>query len=367
MPDRQLYRPTRAEISLPALKRNLERVAAFAGPARVLFVVKADAYGHGAVPLALYCQENRLCHSFGVACLEEGLELRAAGVKLPLLVLGSLYPFNSFMEAIKHDLTVTISSMDAARQMLEAARLAGKKAACHIEVETGMNRIGARRPSAVRIFQELSGQADVFVEGVYTHLSSADTDPEYTIQQLAYFRETLAELGRTGVRGLVRHAANSYAAVHVPDSRWDMVRAGIAVYGCMDGFEPALSLKSRIVFIKNIREGASVSYNRSFRAPSPMKIATVPLGYGDGYLRALSGKAEMLVGGRRCRVLGNVNMDMVMLDVTAVERVSVGDEVVAIGRQGAETVTAEGLAELAGTIPYEITTLLTRRVPRAHA
>lgn len=367
MPDRLLYRPTRAEINLAAVKRNLERVAAFAGPARVLFVVKADAYGHGAVPLALYCQEGRLCHSFGVACLEEGLELRAAGVKLPLLVLGSLYPFNSFMEAIKNDLTVTISSMDAARQVLEAARLAGKKALCHIKVETGMNRIGARRPSAVKIFQELSGQPEASVEGVYTHLSSADTDPEYTAQQLAYFRETLAGLGRSGARDLARHAANSYAAVHVPDSRWDMVRSGLAVYGCMDGFEPALSLKTRIVFIKNVREGAFISYNKSFRAPSPMKVATVPIGYGDGYLRALSNKAEMLVGGRRCRVLGNVTMDMVMLDVTAVERVSVGDEVVAIGRQGAETVTAEELAGLAGTIPYEITTLLTRRVPRVHS
>ena len=367
MPDRQFYRPTRAEISLAAIKRNLERVAAVAAPARVLFVVKADAYGHGAVPISLYCQENRLCRSFGVACLEEALELRAAGVKLPLLVLGSLYPFNSFIEAIKNDLTVTISSLDAARQVLEAARLAGKRASCHIKVETGMNRIGARRPSAVKIFQALSGQAGVSVEGVYTHFSSAGADPEYTAQQLDYFRETLSEFGRGGARDLVRHAANSWAAVHLPGSRWDLVRTGLAAYGCMDGFEPALSLKSRVVFIKNVREGASVSYDRSFRAAAPMKIATVPLGYGDGYLRALSNKAEMLVGGRRCRVLGNVTMDMVMLDVTAVERVSVGDEVVAIGRQGAETVTAAGLAELAGTIPYEITTLLTRRVPRVHS
>lgn len=367
MPDRPLYRPTRAEISLAALKRNMERVAAFAGPARVLFVVKADAYGHGAVPLALYCQEKRLCHSFGVACLEEALELRAAGVKSPLLVLGSLYPFNSFIEAIKNDLTVTVSSLDAARQMLEAALLAGKKSSCHIKVETGMNRIGARRPSALKIFQELSGQKAVSVDGVYTHLSSADTDPEYTAQQLAYFRETLTELGRSGARDLVRHAANSYAAVHVPDSRWDMVRTGLAAYGTMDGFEPVLSLKTRIVFIKNVREGAFISYNKSFRAPTPMKIATVPVGYGDGYLRALSNRAEMLVGGRRCKVLGNVTMDMVMLDVTAVDRVSVGDEVVAIGRQGAETVTAEELAGHAGTIPYEITTLLTRRVPRMYA
>jgi alanine racemase len=270
------------------------------------------------------------------------------------------------VEAINADLTVTIASLDAARQVIEAARKLGKKAACHIKLETGMGRIGARKPSVFKIYDELSSSGAVSAAGLYTHLSSADTDPRYTKEQLGFFSETADGLAARGAAGLVLHAANSYAAVNYPESRRNMVRCGIAAYGLAEGFEPALSLKSSIVFIKNVREGAYISYNKSFRADRPMKIATIPAGYGDGYLRRFSNRADVLIGGKRCRVLGNVTMDMTMVDVTAVKDAAVGSEAVLLGRQGEQEVTAQELAGLADTITYEIVTLISARVPRVY-
>lgn len=359
-------RPTVAEIRLSAVRRNLQKLAKTAAPARLLFVVKANAYGHGAVELARLAEAEGLAWGFGVSCVEEGLALRAAGLKSPVLVLGSLYPFESFVEAINAGLIVTIASLDAARQAVEAARKLGKQALCHIKLETGMGRIGARKPSVLKIYDELAAGPGVQVGGLYTHLSSADTDPDYTGAQLAIFSETASELELRGARGLLLHAANSCAAMNYPVSRLDMVRCGIAAYGQAEGFEPAMTLKTRIVFIKNVREGACISYNKSFRADRAMKIATIPAGYGDGYIRRFSNRADVLIGGRRCRVLGNVTMDMTMVDVTGVKDAAVGAEAVLLGRQGAEEVTARELADLAGTISYELVTLITARVPRVY-
>jgi alanine racemase len=358
-------RPTVAEIRLSAVRNNLQKLRKTAAPARLLFVVKANAYGHGAAELAGLAEREGLAWGFGVSSVEEGLALRAAGLKSPVLVLGSLYPFESFVEAINSGLTVTIASLDAARQVVQAARALGKKASCHIKLETGMGRIGARKPSVLKIYDELAASGEAAPEGLYTHLSSSDTDPEYTGRQLAIFSETAAELELRG-GSLMLHAANSCAALNCPVSRMDLVRCGIAAYGLAEGFEPALSLKTRIVFIKNVREGAYISYNKSYRADRNMKIATLPAGYGDGYLRRFSNRAEVLIAGRRCRVLGNVTMDMTMVDVTGVKEAAVGSEAVLLGRQGAEEITAAELAGLADTITYEIVTLITARVPRVY-
>ena len=359
-------RPTIAEIRLSAVRRNLQKLKEISAPARVLFVVKANAYGHGAAALARLAEREGLAWGFGVSSVEEGLALRGSGITSPVLVLGSLYPFESFVEAINADLMVTIASLDAARQVIEAARRLGKKAVCHIKLETGMGRIGARKPSVLKIYDELTASGAVSVAGLYTHLSSADTDPEYTAEQLGFFRETSAALGERGARGLTFHAANSCAAVDIPASRLGMVRCGIAAYGLADGFEPAMSLKTRVVFLKNVREGAFISYNKSFRADRPMRIATIPAGYADGYIRRFSNKADVLIGGRRCRVLGNVTMDMTMVDVTAVKDAAVGSEAVLLGRQGREEITAAELAAMADTITYEIVTLISGRVPRVY-
>ena len=362
----EIYRPTRAEVRLAAVRANLLELRRLAAPARLLFIVKANAYGHGAVPLASMAESEDLCSAFGVASVEEGLALRAAGIKKDILVLGSLYPFESFAAAIGAGLTVTIASVSAAKLVKEAAARLGKKAVCHLKLESGMGRIGARRPGVVRIWEDLSASDVVSVEGLYTHLSSADTDPGYTARQLAFFDETRAELAARGARGLVCHAASSAAAVNIPESRYDMVRCGIAAYGLAEGFEPALSLKSRVVFLKDVREGVYISYNKSYRADRPMRIATIPVGYADGYPRRLSNRAEVLIGGERCRVLGNVTMDMIMADVTDVKGADVGSEVVLLGRQGGREIPASELAAKADTITYEIVSLISARVPRVY-
>lgn len=362
----EIYRPTRAEVRLAAVRANLLKLRRLAAPARLLFIVKANAYGHGAVPLARMAEAEDLCSAFGVASVEEGAALREAGIKKDILVLGSLYPFESFAAAIQADLTVTIASVSAAKLVKEAAARLGKKAVCHLKLESGMNRIGARRPGLIRIWEELSASGLVEVAGLYTHLSSADSDPGYTARQLAFFDETRAELAARGAKNLVCHAANSAAAVNCPESRYDLVRCGIAAYGLEGDFEPALSLKSRVIFLKDVREGVYVSYNKSYLTTRPTRIATIPVGYADGYLRALSGKAEVLIGGERCRVLGNVTMDMIMADVTDVKGADVGSEVVLLGRQGGREIPASELARHAGTIPYEVAVLISSRVPRVY-
>ncbi|MBU2572493.1 MAG: alanine racemase [Elusimicrobia bacterium] len=359
-------RPTWTEIKLSALKKNLLKIQKTIGHGvKLMFVVKAGAYGHGAAAAAGFAEREKLAWGFGVSSVEEGLALRAAQVRSPILVLGSLYPFESFVEAINNGLLATISSLDAAAQVIEASRKLGKKAVCHIKLETGMGRIGARKPAVIKIFSELSASKSAVIGGLYTHLSSADTDPEFTARQLGYFEETVSELAGYGVDNIIKHAANSAGLLNYPQSRRDMVRAGLAAYGLMEGFEPVLSWKTRIVFIKTVREGTYISYNKSFRAPRPMKIATIPVGYGDGYIRRFSG-ARVLAGGVRCPIAGNVTMDMTMVDVTDARDAAVGSEVTLIGRQGNEEITAGELAAAAGTIPYEVVTLITSRVPRIY-
>lgn len=358
-------RPTWAEINLGAYERNLQKVRALVGPeVKILALLKANAYGHGALELGKYAQEHNLCQFFGAASVEEGVALRQADITLPVLVLGSLYPFEAFEYAIKYDLSVAIASMDAAKAVKQIARKLGKKARCHVKQDSGMGRIGTRRGGVMHIIHELENDEFIVLEGLFTHLSSVETDPAFTEEQIGYFRDTMTNVRLHKIPVQICHVAASPAIVRRPDSYEDMVRAGHASFGLADGFEPILSLKSRIVFAKEVAPGASISYNRSFIAPRAMKVATVPVGYGDGYLRALSGKADVLIKGKRCKILGNITMDMCMVDVTAVADARVGDEVVLIGKQGAQEIRARELADKAGTIDYEITTLIMPRVPR---
>ena len=360
-------RPTWAEIDLSAYQRNLQKIRTLVGPdVKILALLKANAYGHGAVELGQYAQEQNLCQFFGVASVEEGVVLRQAGITLPILILGSLYPFEAFECAIQHNLSVAVASVEAALAVIKAAHKLDKKARCHVKQDSGMGRIGTRRGGVVKILEILQADDHIELEGLFTHLSSVDTDPAYTEEQVGYFRDTMTHMRLNHIPVQLCHMAASPAIELRPDTYCDMVRAGHATFGLAEHFEPILSLKSRIVFAKDVAAGASISYNRSFRAEKPMRVATIPVGYGDGYLRALSNKAEVLIGGQRCRVLGNITMDMCMVDITALPQARVGDEVVLIGRQGQETIFARELAERAGTIDYEITTLLMPRVPRIY-
>ena len=363
--DIPFLRPTWADIDLAAYGRNLRKIRGKVGPdIKILAVLKANAYGHGAERLGLYAQTHQLCEFVGVASVEEGILLRRAGVILPILVLGSIYPFEAFEYAIRYDLSVAVASMEAAKAIKSIARKLGRKARCHVKQDSGMGRIGTRRGGVMHIIHELNGDEWIELEGVFSHLSSVDTDAAYTEEQIGYFRDTMTNVRLHKIAVHLFHIAASLAVERRPDSYCDMVRVGHAAFGLSEGFEPVLSLKSRIVFAKEVSAGASISYNRSFIAPKAMKVATIPIGYGDGYLRALSNKADVLIKGVRCRVLGNITMDMCMADISAVPDAHVGDEAVLVGRQGAEEIHVQELAQKAGTIDYELTTLIMPRVPR---
>lgn len=362
-----ILRPTIAEVDLTKLMRNLQKIRSQIGlqPA-ILAILKANAYGHGAVKIGQFIEEKKLAQWFGVASIEEGIALREAGLKTPILVLGSIYPFEAFEYAIKYDLAVTVASLQAAQAVCEMAAKLGKKAICHVKQDTGMGRIGTRRENVIKVLEFLHQNPHATLDGLYSHLSSVTSDPAYTEQQIGFFRDTLTNIQLKNIPIPHVHLAASTALLARPDVHFTLVRPGHSIYGLEEGYEPILSLKTKVVYVKDVPAGFSVSYNRSFVATRPTKVATLPLGYGDGYMRVLSNKAEVLIHGKRCRVLGNITMDMLMVDITHVQDVIVGDEVMIVGRQGDEEITLAQLADLAGTIDYELCTQLNARVPRVY-
>ena len=362
---RRFFRQTWAEIDLSGLIGNLRLIRKRVGAGvKIMFVVKANAYGHDAILCSLAAQKARAADWLGVSSVEEGIVLRNAGVRLPILVLGSLYPFESVLAAAAHDLTPIVASIESARRVAEAALRLSRNINIHVKVDTGMGRIGLRPDAALGLMRELSGLKGIRVQGLYTHMAKAEDDRAFTERQLAAFRRILRALDREGLRPPLVHAANSAAILRHSSAHFDLVRPGLAAYGLCEGFSPVLTLKSKLVYIKIAPKGATVSYGATWRAKRVSRIATLPIGYGDGYPRALSNLASVLVGGRRCPVIGRVTMDQTMIDVTGVPRVRVGDDAVLIGRQDDARVSAAELARLCGTIPYETATSLSSRVPR---
>jgi len=362
---RRFFRPTWAEIDLGALVGNLRLLRKRVGPrVKIMFVVKANAYGHDAVLCSLAAQKARAADWLGVSSVEEGLALRTAGVKLPILILGSLYPFESVLAAAAHDLTPIVASLESAKRVAEAALRLRRKINIHVKVDTGMGRIGLRPEAALALMRDLSRLKGIKVQGIYTHMAKAEDDAAFTTRQLKAFNGVVKSLTAEGLRPPLVHAANSAATLRQPGARYDLVRPGLAAYGLYEGFDPVLTLKSKIVYIKTAPAGATVSYGATWRAKRVSRIATLPIGYGDGYPRALSNRASVLVGGKRCPVVGRVTMDQTMIDVTGAPGARVGDDAVLIGRQNGASVAAAELARLCGTIPYETATALSSRVPR---
>jgi len=352
-------------VDLDALTRNLARIRARLSPGtKVMFVVKANAYGHGAELCARAAEKARAADWLGVSSVEEGVALRDAGVRLPILVLGSLYPFESALAAAAHDLTPVVASLESARRVAEVALRLRRRVNCHVKVDTGMGRIGVSPDAALDVVRLLAALPAVRAQGLYTHLACAETDAAFTAEQLRRFRRVVAALEREGLRPPLVHAANSAGTLRYPAARFDLVRPGLAAYGLYPGFEPVLSLKTKIVFLKTVPRGTPISYGATWRAKRPTRVATLPIGYGDGYSRSLSNRAEVLVGGMRCPVIGRATMDQIMVDVSRVPQTRVGQDAVLIGTQGRERVEAAELARLSGTIPYETATALSSRVPR---
>ena len=375
----KLLRPTWVEISLAKLRRNYERIRALAGPRRVMAVIKADAYGHGAVPVA---KALAACGVdwFGVATAEEALELREAGVALPILLLGGLYMSNP-AHLIEYNLTPSVSSTARLDTYSECARRAGRPIEFHLKVDTGLGRLGLpfdRLSSFIAHYRELEG---LQLKGFLTHLASAeDLVASQTDEQGERFQSALAQLRALSVDPEWVHVSNSAALLAGRTFAENLVRIGALFYGyCMPlivpldkelpaapVFEPVLTFKSRVVYLKDVPSGTPLGYGAAFHTRRPSRIATVPVGYADGLSRALSNRGFAIVGDRRARLVGSISMDLSLLDVTDIPGVDIGDEVILMGNSEHCSITALEIAQILGTVPYEVLCSIGKRVPRLY-
>jgi alanine racemase len=413
---------TWAEIDLSAISHNIRQIKSIVEPegSSILAVIKDNAYGHGAVEVARVAESENV-RMFGVATVEEAMQLRQASIKTPILIFCCILPEQA-KEVIQYDITQTVCDLRTCKSLSESAKRLGKKAKVHVKVDTGMGRIGIAFDKAVELIKQIVQLPYLVIEGVYTHFASADTDEAFTTLQIERFNSTLSALNDIGIHIPIRHAAGSAGILffrnsaerdlffrnsaerdlffrnsaerdlffrnsaerdlffrnsaerdlffrnsaerelNFPSSYYDMVRPGLILYGlypCANPYhkvelKPALSLKTRVVYLKELPAGHSVSYERTYITDRPTIVATLAVGYGHGYSRKLSNKGEVLIRGKRAQIIGLICMDQCLCDVTNIPDVSVGDEVVLIGSQGDEEITADEIAEKVGTISYEI-------------
>jgi len=367
---------TWVEIDLDSLTQNIAIVRSKVGEdVRILLVVKADAYGHGAVEVARAALESGVS-MLGVATLHEGIELRQAGVAGPVLILSP--PMKEETAGIvEYDLSCTVPSLAVARSLSRACAARGKTCPIHVEIDTGMGRSGIGPGEALPFISAVTSLPGLMLEGIFTHFPSSDDDPEFTAAQIEEFDGVLRSLDTKGIEVPLRHAANSGAVLEVAHSfeaPLNMVRPGIMVYGlrpsaaCGEGPElkPVMSFKSRIAQIRELPPGHGVSYGRTYVAPEAMPVGVVPVGYGHGYSFRLSNAGEVLVRGHRAPIIGRVTMDVTMIDLTGIPDAGVGDEVVLFGSQEGLELTVDDVAASAGTINYEVICGIGKRVARAY-
>jgi len=377
-----------AEINLKNLAHNLNVIKSYVSSSqtKIMAVVKADAYGHGAIEISKQAIGSGV-HGLGVSLVEEGAKLRRANISAPVYVLSELPPV-AIEDAVKYNLVLSINSYKTAKIISERCSYLGKNAVVHINVDTGMNRIGINFKDAVTEIIKINSMSGLKVEGVFTHFSCAHLeDSSYTKAQWNKFRKIIQELKNSKVDIKTFHCANSAAFLRYKETHLDMVRAGISIYGLspfggdgcrwlssettsiLSNFEPVLSLKAKISFVKKIPAGQCISYGCTFKTKRESIIATLPVGYADGYSRLLSNKSRVIIGGQFVPVVGNVTMDQIMADVTDITRdggVSVGDEAVLIGKSKGKKITVDFIADLMGTINYEVVCILKNRIPKIY-
>lgn len=364
-------RATWAEVNLSRLRQNLGAIRQQVAPAKVMIIVKANAYGHGLGEVAKYLAPY--ADALGVAVLEEGVFLRELGITAPIVVLGGIWG-NQIPSYLQYDLALTASSVERLEQIDAVAAQMGKKARVHLKIDTGMERIGVHYYNAHTLQEAALRCKHVEVEGIYSHFANADSaDLTHARLQLERFNEVLRFYERHSLPMPLRHIANSAAILQLPESYFDMVRAGILLYGVYPSREvqrtievkPALTWKSRVVYFKVVLPGHPVSYGSTWQADHPVRVVTIPVGYGDGYFRSMSNRAQVLLRGKRYPQVGRICMDQMMVNIEQDSAYN-GDEVILLGEANGERITAEDLADWAGTIPYEILTNINTRVPRLY-
>ena len=368
----EIVRPTLVEVDLDRITANYLAILEHAAPAQVMPVLKANAYGHGMVEVARHLVKIGAGY-LGVAVLEEGILLRDEGIYTPILVMGGIMG-NQIPYFLQYGLTITASSIDKLEQINRTAGEMGVQARVHLKIDTGMERIGVHYYNAGEFLERSLNCDHCEIEGIYSHFANSDmADLGSARLQLERFLEVLQFYDNRGIKPPIRHIANSGAILQLPESRLDMVRPGIMLYGVYPSEEavrsvavqPALSWKSNVVYFKVVLPGHPVSYGSTWQSDEMVRVVTVPVGYGDGYFRSMSNKAEVIIQGERYPVIGAICMDQVMVNI-GWESAYNGDEVVLIGSADGETITCEDLAGWAGTNPYEILTNINTRVPRLY-
>ncbi len=371
------YNRVCAEIDLDAVAYNMEQMKKRIGDnARLIGVIKTDGYGHGAVPIAEMFEEMDYVWGYAVACIGEAVVLRKNGIKKPILILGCVFP-DEYETMIEHDIRAAVYTEQMAEAMSETAVRMGKKAYFHIKVDTGMGRIGFQvNEESADVIERISRLPNVCIEGMFTHFAKADEkDKTYTLQQHEKFMWMKAEMEKRNISISYFDCDNSAGIIDFPDMKHDLARAGISTYGMYPSDEvdksavdlkPALRLTSHVSFVKEVEPGTSISYGGTFVAPEKMKVATIPVGYGDGYPRSLSNKGSVLIHGKRAKILGRVCMDQFMADVTGIPETEFMDEVTLIGKDGSDEITVEELSDLSGRFNYEFVCCLGRRIPRVY-
>jgi alanine racemase len=364
------YRPTWAEINLKNLAHNFRQIKRLLQTkTKVMVCVKADAYGHGLIPVAkklISCGVDYL----GVASIDEGIKLREADIKIPVLIL-SLVLKKDILPLFKYDLIPTVCTDELAFTLNNLAKKLGKPLKIHIKVDTGMGRIGILYKDASAFIKKVHKLKFIRIEGISTHLACADINSKFTLHQIEVFNHIIKKLNQQGIQIPLVHAANSLGVINYPVSHFNLVRPGLVIYGLYPkeglkiNLKPVLSLKTRIIYFKRVPAGWGISYGHTYITKRNNTIVTLPIGYGDGYPRNLSNLAPVLIKGKRFKVTGRVCMDQIMVDVGKFA-VKIGDEVVLIGAQGKNKITAEELACLSDTIPYEIVCSLGNRIPRVY-
>ena len=367
-----IVRPTHVEVNLSCLERNFTAIRQHVGSAKVMPVLKANAYGHGLVEVARL-MVGLGADYLGAALLEEGLLLRQAGITASVLVLGSPSA-EQIPRYLAHDLAITASSIEKLRLINEAAAAAKCQARVHLTIDTGMERVGVHHYTAEKFLEASLQFPHLEVEGIYSHFANADAaDLSHARLQLERFLDVLAFYERRSLPTPLRHIANSAGVLQLPESHLDLVRPGIMLYGVYPSsecqrtvsVEPALQWKSQVCYFKVVQPGSPVSYGSTWQSDHPVRIVTVPVGYGDGYFRALSNQAQVLIRGQRYPIVGRVCMDQFIVNIEWDSAYN-GDVVTLLGRDGNETITADDLARWAGTIPYEVLTNINTRVPRVY-
>ena len=371
-PALDVLRPTVVEVNRARLAANFRAIQQAVAPAAVMPILKANAYGHGLIEVARHLVALG-AGSLGVAFLEEAVTLREHGITVPILVMGGILG-NQIPLFLRHGLTLTASSIDKLRQIDDAAREVGVTAKVHLKIDTGMERIGVHYYNAHGLLERAADCRQTIVEGVYSHFANADAaDLGSARLQLARFLEVLQWYDKHGMTPPLRHIANSGAILQLRESHLDLVRPGILLYGVYPSAEvrhtivvqPALSWKSRVVYFKVVTPGHPVSYGSTWQSDHNVRVVTVPVGYGDGYFRALSNVAHVIIRGKKYPVVGRVCMDQIMVNIEGDSAYN-GDEVVLLGADGDQVITCEDLAAWAGTIPYEVLTNINTRVPRVY-